>query len=136
MEGDGKAYAAAALSWQNVVTLEDGYAMGGQALDDTEYPTRLGQPQKVLVLARRGAGGLEPLFDGPEGWALSEVTASAARLSGLALPDQNAPEIAAAVAHWPEWKRKQTMLCPLGEGGGICEGLRYGSEEGLVFESS
>lgn len=135
MEGDGKAYAAAALGWQNVVTLEDGYAMGGQAQNDTEYPTRLGQPQKVLVLARRGAGGLEPLFDGAEGWALSEVTASTARLSGLSLPDQSAAEIAAVTAPWPEWKRKQTTVCPLGEGGEICEGLRYGADEGLVFES-
>lgn len=135
MEGEGKAYAAVALGWQNVVTLEDGYAMGGQALDDTEYPTRLGQPQKVLVLARRGARELEPLFDGPEGWALSEVTASVARLSGLPMPDQSAPEIAAATAHWPEWKRKQTTVCPLGDGGEICEGLRYGADEGLVFES-
>lgn len=136
MEGEGKAYAAAALGWQNVVTLEEGYAMGGQALDDTEYPTRLGQPQRVLVLARRGAGGLEPLFDGREGWALSEVTASAARLSDLPLPNQSAPEIAAAVAHWPEWKRKQTTLCIVGDEGGICEGLRYGADEGLVFVTS
>jgi CRISPR-associated endonuclease/helicase Cas3 len=136
IEGDGKAYAAAALGWQNVVTLEEGYAMGGQALDDTDYPTRLGQPQKVLVLARRGAEGLAPLFDGPEGWALSEVTASAARLSGLALPDQNAADIVAATANWPEWKRRQTTVCPLGEGDKICEGLRYGADEGLVFESS
>jgi CRISPR-associated endonuclease/helicase Cas3 len=136
IEGDGKAHAAAALGWQSVVALEDGYAMGGQALDDTEYPTRLGQPQKVLVLARRGAMGLEPLFDGAEGWALSEVTASAARLSGLHLPDQSSPEIAAAAAHWPAWKRKQTTVCILGEGGEICEGLRYGADEGLVFMTS
>lgn len=133
MEGEGKAYAAAALGWQNVVMLEEGYAMGGQAQDDTEYPTRLGQPQRVLVLARRGAGAMEPLFDGVEGWALSEVTASAARLSGLALPDQNAPDIAAITALWPDWKRKQTTLCPLDEGGGICEGLFYSPDLGLVF---
>lgn len=136
MEGDGKAYAAAAVGWQNVVALEYGYAMGGLPLDDTEYPTRLGQPQKVLVLARRGVEGLEPLFGGPEGWALSEVMASVARLSGLPLPDQSAPEIAAAVALWPEWKRKQITVCPLGKDGGICEGLRYSSSLGLVFEGA
>lgn len=135
MEGEGKAYAAAALGWQNVVSLDDGYAIGGQAQDDTEYPTRLGQPQRVLVLARRGAGGLVPLFDGPEGWALSEVTASISRLSGLLLPDQTTPAITAATAGWPDWKRRQTVVCPLGEGGVICEGLRYGAEQGLVFEA-
>lgn len=133
MEAEGKGFAAAALGWQNVVNLDEGYAMGGQALNDASYPTRLGQPQRTLVLARRAAGGLEPLFPGPEGWVLSEVSASVRRLGDLSLPDQAAPEIATVTAGWPEWKRATAWLCPLGKGGTICDGLRYDADFGLVF---
>lgn len=133
LEAEGKGFAAAALGWQNVVNLDAGYAMGGQALNDASYPTRLGQPQQALVLARRAAGGLEPLFPGPDGWALSEVLASVRRLGGLSLPDQAAHEIAAVTAGWPEWKRTTAVLCPLGEGGAICDGLRYDADLGLMF---
>ena len=70
----------------------------------------------------------------PEGWALSEVTASVARLSGIPLPDQTTPEISAITAFWPDWKRKQATLCHLGEDGWICEGLSYSPDLGLVFD--
>lgn len=135
MEAEGKGFAAAALAWQNVVNLEEGYAMGGQAQNDATYPTRLGQPQRVLVLARHGAAGLQPLFDGPEGWALSEVSASVRRLARLTLPDQTTPAIAAVTAGLPEWKRATAVLCPLGQEGVICDGLRYDRDLGLVFEA-
>lgn len=133
MEAEGKGFAAAALGWQNVVNLDEGYAMGGQAQNDATYPTRLGQPQRVLVLARAGGVELQPMFDGPEGWALSEVSASISRLAGLPLPDQTTPEIAAVTATWPEWKRATAVLCTFGEGGVICDGLRYDRDLGLVF---
>jgi CRISPR-associated endonuclease/helicase Cas3 len=135
IEAEGKGLAAAALGWQNVVNLEEGYAKGGQALNDATYPTRLGQPQRVLVLARLATTGLQPLFDGPEGWPLSEVSASVSRLSGLTLPNQTTPAIAAVTALWPEWKREAAVLCPLGEDGAICDGLRYDRDLGLVFEA-
>jgi CRISPR-associated endonuclease/helicase Cas3 len=135
MKAEGKGFAAAGLAWQSVVNLDEGYAMGGQAQNDATYPTRLGQPQRVLVLARPSAFGLQPLFDGPEGWALSEVSASVSRLAGLTLPDQTTPEIAAVTAAWPAWKREAAVLCPLGEGGVICDGLRYSQFHGLMFES-
>jgi CRISPR-associated endonuclease/helicase Cas3 len=87
----------------------------------------------VRTLARPSATGLQPLFDGPEGWALSEVSASVSRLAGMALPDQTTPEIAAVTDTWPEWKRATVVLCPFGEGGVICDGLRYDRDLGLVF---
>lgn len=127
----GGAMAQAARGWQNTIKLDDGYRMGGAAADDAEYPTRLGQPQRVLVLARREAGRLLPWMDGTNGWALSELTASAHRLDALALPDQTTPEVQAVRADWPDWK--QAMLCPVGEDGAICEGLRYEADRGLVF---
>lgn len=125
----GKAAAQANQGWQNTVKLDDGFRLGAAAADDADYPTRLGQPQRVLVLARRVAGRLVPWGDG---WALSEVTAGAQRLEALDLPDQTTPDVQALRAAWPEWK--QAVLCVVGDDGAICEGLRYAADRGLVFE--
>ena len=94
----GDAYAAAGLARMNVVKLERGYREGGGASDDRDYPTRLGQPTRALLLARRAPSGLRPWAEGDtraEAELLSEVSARATRFRGLALPDQSAPEIAA-----------------------------------------
>lgn len=127
----GKAAAQASRGWQNTVNLDDGYRMGGAAADDAEYPTRLGQPQRVLVLARQGAGRLLPWIDGADGWALSEVTAAAYRLDKLTLPDQTTAPVLALRADWPDWK--QAVVCVVAEDGAICEGLRYDADQGLIF---
>lgn len=131
----GQAAAQGAHATQNMIRLDEGYRSGGQAADDADYPTRLGIPQRVLRLARRGAGGLTPWAEGRDGWALSEVTASRARLDAQPLPDQTAPEIAALMVDWPEWKRVETRICPVEEGGVICEGLQYDVDLGLLFNT-
>lgn len=128
IERFGKAAAQANQGWQNTVKLDDGYRMGGAAADDADYPTRLGQPQRVLVLARRRGVQLVPWASG---WPLSEVTASAHRLDALVLPDQTSAEVQAVRAHWPDWK--QAVLCVVRDDGAICEGLRYEADRGLVF---
>jgi hypothetical protein len=46
------------LDWQNVVKLEEGYRFGGAAFDDADYPTRLGQPTRTLVLVRTADGDI------------------------------------------------------------------------------
>lgn len=129
----GKDAAHAGLGWQNVVKLEEGYRFGGAAHDDADYPTRLGQPTRTLVLVRADAGKLRALFDGEEGLALSEVTAAVSRLAPLELPDQTRADITALTAPWPEWKSHSVTVCPLGANGAICKGLRYDSEYGLIF---
>jgi CRISPR-associated endonuclease/helicase Cas3 len=133
VERIGTGMAKAARGWQNTVKLDDGYRMGGAAADDAEYPTRLGQVQRVLVLARRVSGRLVPWIEGPEGWALSEVTATANRLDKLDLPDQTSAEVQAVRADWPDWK--QAVLCVVGKDGVICQGLRYAADRGLIFET-
>ena len=130
----GERFAKEAQGWQNCVKLEDGYRMGGGAAEDAEYPTRLGQPQKVLVLARRIGGRLVPWAKGADGWALSEVMASLRKLAALPLPDQTSPEVQAVRADWPKWQ--QAVVCVVGEGGLICEGLRYDPDRGLIFGST
>jgi len=131
-----KGYAAANHARQNLVKLEDGYRLGGAGADDTDYPTRLGQPQRTLMLAVREDGGLRPYAGaGVDGCQLSEVQAAVSRLSRLDLPDQSAAEIVALIKDWPEWRRATVTVCPLGQGGRICAGLHYAREVGLVFKT-
>lgn len=139
MEAEGAAYAEANLAQQNLVKIDDGYRQDvGNGGDDREYPTRLGQPTRALLLARRTPAGLVPWAEGEtreEAELLSEVSARARRLDPLTLPDQAAPEIAAFTAAWPEWRRASLTVCPAGEDGTLCEGLRYDPERGLLFAS-
>nr|WP_246176529.1 CRISPR-associated helicase Cas3' [Rhodovulum strictum] len=135
---EGQGAAARGHAAHNIVDLAAGYRAGGQANDDALYPTRLGEPQRVLVLARHEAGGLRPWADGagPDAWALSEVSARLKRLDALPLPDQSAPAIAAVTRDWPDWKRAEYRLCPVAGDGTICAGLRYDTECGLIFMPS
>ncbi len=122
---------------RNVIKFEDGYRDGGTAAEDTDYPTRLGEQQQVLMLARWDGALLVPWAgEGREGALLSEVQAAQKRLSRLLLPDQAMPTIAALTRDWPDWKRKQVIVCPVGTDGVICEGLLYDERLGLVFSSS
>jgi len=136
LETLGKAGAAVALAWQNRIGWAEGYRRGAKGAEDAEYPTRLGQPQRLLVLARSGDGKLLPWAGDDwtaDGCQNSEVRASAARLPALA--DQETPEIAAAKAAWPCWLAATRDLCLVAADGTICDGLRYDPELGLVFET-
>ncbi len=126
------------LAGQNIVDFSRGYRDGGRGDDDVDYPTRLGEEQRVLVLARREGSVLRPWAkgDGIEAWTLSEVSARRSLLDQLDLPDQEAPEIQAVIEDWPEWKRREMRLCPVGEHGEICEGLRYSRNTGLIFTAT
>ncbi|MPQ95444.1 CRISPR-associated helicase Cas3' [Thioclava sp. ES.032] len=137
MKAVGEAVAHRGHAAQNIVDYASGYRMGARASDDADYPTRLGVEQRILVLARRTDRGLRSWAEqeSDEAWALSEVSASRRRLDALPLPDQSEPEIMAVTQDWPDWKRAQYRLCPVGEGGLICEGLRYDPEVGLIFTS-
>lgn len=133
IERKGEDVAHKALATMNVVDIRAGYRMGGRAHDDRTYPTRLGPEQQTLILAKEKDGALVPYFDGPDGWAMSEVSCAKHRLSKLELPDQKNDKIEAITKTWEEWQRGKYILCPVSEGGEICEGLCYHSEKGLVF---
>lgn len=134
-QADGQGAAARGHAAHNIVDLSAGYRAGGQANDDASYPTRLGEAQRVLVLARRAPDGLRPWAGGhgADAWAMSEVSARLTRLDALPLPDQSAPDIAAITCDWPDWKRGAYRLCPVAEDGAICAGLRYDPALGLIF---
>ena len=131
----GREFSHRSLASMNIVRIGDGYGLGGQAHADTDYPTRLGPDQRTLVLARERHGRLEPLFDGPDGWVLSEVSAAKYRLDRLPLPDQKSEGISATTDTWTDWMRTSRILCPVSEDGRICHGLCYNSDMGLLFSS-
>ncbi len=137
-EALGEAYARGSRARQNTIRIEDGYRLGGGGCDDVEYPTRLGQDTRILMLLRRTGGGLRLWGEGPdletaEAEALSEVSANAARLARLDLPGQDAPELAAFRADWKDWRKASVTLCVVENDGKICEGLAYDRDLGLLF---
>lgn len=138
-EALGEGYAKGSRARQNTITIEDGYRDGGGASDDAEYPTRLGQETRTLLLLRREGNALRLWSDAPdraEAEALSEVSASAARLAGLDLPDQGQPEFTAITADWPDWRKASVTVCVVERDGTICEGLAYDADLGLLFAGS
>jgi CRISPR-associated endonuclease/helicase Cas3 len=134
----GQGQAARAHAGQNVIEWPKGYRDGAAGAEDTDYPTRLGRPQLPLVLARREGGVLVPWAGGEwrvDSCQLSEVQAARRRVEKLALPDQEAPEIAAIRAALPGWFSQSRMICPVGDDGMIAEGLDYCPERGLTFSA-
>lgn len=135
MESDGKDAAAKGHAAQNIVDFGAGYRLGGRANDDATYPTRLGEEQQILVLARRVDGALQPWDSGPDAWAMSEVSVGRKRLARFELPDQTSAEIVAITRDWPEWKRNSQRVCQVEEDGTICAEVRYDERLGLMLSS-
>ena len=140
-ERQGEGFASQNLARQNRLDLTIGYRDGAADADDRQFPTRLGIEQRVLALARWEGETLTPWAaesgaDAAELWALSEVSASARKLKGLALPDQLDEAIQAATRDWPGWRRNTVTVCPVGADGTICDGLTYDEDAGIVFQSS
>jgi len=107
----------------------------GKVFDDLSFPTRLGQPQITLRLARRVGDRLVPwAYEGRFGWALSEVSISRVRYEKLGGIDQTDDAIQAAKTNWPKWMQDKIVLAPVDDAGGICEGLRYENANGLIIE--
>lgn len=133
LEREGKNASHASLAWQNVVDLKAGYRAGGQANDDASYPTRLGPEQVTLVLCRAQGERLVPLFDGPDGWSMSEVSVARTRIDALGLTNPLETIEAAGLGDWPEWKRNSHILYPLIEGRDA-DHLGYDAKVGLTFK--
>ena len=140
LRADGEAMAEAGMAQGNVVEGAAGYLAGtrGAVGNDALFPTRLGEPQVILVLARRDGGGLIPWAEGEDpamAWALSEVSVARKRFACL-VPDQETPDIRAVKASWPEWRRETCQVCKVGEDGGVIGGeLSYDVACGLTARS-
>lgn len=124
---------------RNLVEWKEGFRSGARADDDAEYPTRLGEPQTRLTLARLEGGRLAPWAQGEEAgegltpWMLSEVSAASSKLAKLEIPEPAAKPV--DFAGWPKWRRETVRFCVVEEDGRICEGLRYEADLGLIFEA-
>ena len=132
LERLGKNASHTSLAYQNVVDLKAGYRAGGQANDDASYPTRLGPEQVTLVLCKAQGNRLVPLFDGFDGWVMSEVSVARTRICNLNLTNNADALEAAGLSHWPEWKQNSHILCPLASDQ-IAEFLSYDDKSGLIF---
>ena len=123
----GQAGAQRNHAHSNRIGWAEGYRRGASGAGDADYPTRLGQPQTALVLMRNGApwSGGEWKVDSCQ---LSEVQASLSRLNRLPLPESAPPP------GLPDWLTATRHFVPVGDGGVICEGLRYVAEIGLLFD--
>ncbi|WP_248298251.1 CRISPR-associated helicase Cas3' [Tabrizicola sp. YIM 78059] len=127
LRAEGRAGAERAHAAQNVVGWEDGYRIGASGAGDADYPTRLGQPQRVLVLMQPDGAPWAGGAWGVDSCQLSEVSASKARLDRLALPACDPPP------GLPDWLTRTRDFVPVGQGGEICQGLAYLAESGLLF---
>lgn len=137
-EAEGAAFAESAQAQLNVVVPKDGYLnMGirGPVWSEEKFPTRLGQEDATLVLAKHGSAGLIPWCeaDAPaRAWMLSEVRCNRHRLTDE-LPDQSAEMIVRIKEKWPKGKRENLILCPVSGSGKISDKLQYDSQMGLMF---
>ncbi len=134
----GKDKSDAGHALLNIVEWEAGFRAGAKGDADAEYPTRLGENQTRLTLARLQEGRLLPWASEGEGegwtaWAFSELSVASRRLERLAIPEPAAQP--ADFSAWPEWRRKATRFCVVEEDGAICEDLRYQPDLGLMFPS-
>ena len=132
----GEARAQANRAGQNVVDFDAGYRMGARDWQDRDFPTRLGEPQRTLVLLRADGAFWAEGESEAASTMLSEVRAAEKRLGQLALPDQGRADIMRRVNDWPDWKRSSLTVCPVAEDGTICDGLCYDAEFGLLFDKS
>jgi len=137
LEAEGEAHAQAGVARGNVVAVNMGYLEGchGAVASDRQFPTRLGDPQVTLVLARRACTGLIPWADheNPEAaWSLSEVSASKRRFE-CKLPEQATDEIRKWSKQWPEWRRELYSVCVVEPDGKVGTDLLYDETFGLRF---
>lgn len=131
-----------AETWNALNRLIDpnsGYAQEQMAkiFDDERYPTRLGEPQVTLALARDNNKVLMPYSGESEllGWALSEVQMSERRYRMFEDSlNQDTPEIKTAKSRWAKGREEFVRIAIVRDNGHVCNGLRYCWDRGLIVE--
>lgn len=131
-ETEGRALRERQQARMSLADPADGFAQPqlNEVWSDERFPTRLGEPQATLRLARQVEGSLRPWGDD---WASSEVQVSAARLAKAGGVDQDDPAAQAIKVLWPRWMREVVQVAVVEEDGRISTGLRYCCARGLVF---
>jgi len=134
-KADGEAIAHMGLAKVNVVNDADGYLYGchGAIGNDGEFPTRIGERQVAIALARRDQGGVIPwadITDIKTAWSFSEISASWKKFRDI-LPNQDNDEIKKVKESWPEWRRAAFDVCVVSANGEITKQLQYSTVYGL-----
>lgn len=131
----GRSSAEAGAARAKLVRLNDGYGFAQNVFADEVFPTRLGEPQVTLVLARRDGTGLRWWAedeDARRAEALSEVQLSWARYRRTSLPSLQArPEVVRLTGHWKDWQRATQAIAVVEEDGRIEASVRYQARFGL-----
>lgn len=127
LRAEGQAGAAKAHAAQNRIDWDQGYRTGASGAGDADYPTRLGRPQRILVLMHPDGAPWSGGEWNVDRCQLSEVSASKARLDRLEIPKTVPPP------GLPDWLTRTRDFVTVGEGGEICHGLAYDAENGLIL---
>jgi CRISPR-associated endonuclease/helicase Cas3 len=121
-QAEAKAMSQRAAAGLNGLNLKLGYVPQAGAWDsDTRTPTRLGEPSRVLRLARWDGARLTPWWhdegDIRRAWRLSEVSVRASRVASIDCGHDAAlaKAVAREIAAWPE-TYDPPLLVPLVEG--------------------
>ncbi len=142
---EGQAGASASFALQNVLKLDEGYAdTPGRWLDDTKAPTRLGDINSTVRLARRDGESLIPWFAAERyAWDLSQVNVRAAWIKEEDIEPELLHAAAQAKESMPD-RGKWSILVPLSNtGSGEWRGkakdsagqtveVNYSEERGLI----
>ena len=153
-DADGRAGADRGVATMNLLDFSRGYVRDGGAWEnDARTPTRINDdPQVTLRLARVREGRIDPYAQYAESdeawraWRLSEVTVSARRVGGEAMPSRHANAVRAAKAQWTRFDEEKTLVvlegagdggrtmtgsAMIGDGSGSEVRINYGRQRGL-----
>jgi CRISPR-associated endonuclease/helicase Cas3 len=120
-DADGNRQAARAHAWANLLTVGRGYDGEHHGWQhDVKTPTRLGEEQITLRLAKTAGDAVVPWCADPDtrrAWALSEVSVRRAKVDGVPKPESRDVRAAVerAVAAWPDWEREAVPVLVLEE---------------------
>ena len=148
-DADGERQAARSHAWANLLVVGRGYDGEHHGWQhDVKTPTRLGEEQITLRLAKLAGGAVVPWCadaDPRRAWALSEVSVRRTKIDGVPKPESR--DMRAAVertmASWPEWEREAVPVLVLEKAADGWKGaaskrsvvviLRYDPSRGLMF---
>jgi len=137
---EGERRAEAAHGAATVLNLEAGYSGNQRFGDRGDCPTRLADPSRTMVLARRSPSGLipwapEPTDDIARRWTMSEVTIRERqyrRIAGDLMPE-DALEVRKVTDRWPDWRRLTHRLVLVGDDGSCGGATHYNSRFGFLM---
>ncbi len=140
-KAEGRRSAEYAMAKNNVAKPNGGYFDLGKVYGDKLFPTRLGEPQQTLALAKQENDVLVPwgLVDAAGdmniGWSLSEVNMARHRLNAKGCDlDQEKNEIEQAKSSWQNWRKDAMKVAVVADDGRINRMLTYTSAYGLQLQ--